>query len=369
MQAILHIGTEKTGSTSIQSFLALNKDKLLRHGIAVLDSLGSPNNRYLATYSMDDKRTDESHAALGLKNYRERKEWSRNLQVRLRAELESLPNNVERVILSSEHCHSRLVLKSEVERLKELLTSLFDEIKVLVYLRRQDEVAVSLYSTAMKVGYTHRAILPVDNINYDYYDYERLLDRWSDVFGDGNLIPRVYERHRLADGDVIQDFCDVCLLQGVWKSEAVIKENMSLSPLGQEFLRVFNKHVPGGAYGEPSELRGPIVQFLEQKCAGVPRKPGRRDAEKFYALFQASNNRVADKWFGTEHLFHEDFTSYPEREPEIDYGFDDAVNISAHLWISLMERNRDIRHDKSVVRMVRMLRIQFIEQIRNILRG
>ncbi len=361
MQAILHIGVEKTGSTSIQSFLALNRRDFLRQGIAVLDSIGSPNNRYLATYSMDDGRSDESHVALGLTNHKKRHRWKRKLRTELHSEIEALPNNITQVILSSEHCHSRLVSNSEVERLYDLLNPLFDEIKVLVYLRPQDEMAVSLYSTAMKVGYTHKTIIPVDDIDYDYYDYERLLDRWSDVFGEASLIPRVYERYRLEGEDVVQDFCEVCTLRGIWSPDVVITENRSLNPLGQEFLRVFNKHVPGEAYGKPSEMRGPIVQYMEEKCAGKPRMPRRCDAEEFYALFLGSNNRVAQKWFGRDRLFDVSFSDYPEAEPEIEYDFDDAVNIAAYLWLKLMGR------DKSVVHLLRNFSRKFRGRIRDII--
>ena len=72
MRAILHIGIEKTGSTSIQKYLAAKRTDLLRERIAVLRSIGSPSNRFLATYAIADDRTDDSLLALGLHDHQQK---------------------------------------------------------------------------------------------------------------------------------------------------------------------------------------------------------------------------------------------------------------------------------------------------------
>ena len=58
MKAIIHIGTEKTGTTTIQEFLHLNRSKLANQGVAYLQSPGLRNNRKLVTYCMKNNKVD-----------------------------------------------------------------------------------------------------------------------------------------------------------------------------------------------------------------------------------------------------------------------------------------------------------------------
>jgi len=363
VKAILHIGTEKTGTTTLQSFLHTNKSQLLQQGIAVLESLGGRADRYLATYALDEDRTDDSHIPLGLTDPDKRRAWRLAFPDRVRSEVASLPQQVTLVVLSSEHCHSRLVRPSEVRRLKRFLDALFDECQIILYLRRQDKVAVSLYSTALRVGFTNRAVIGKPDANNPYYNYETLLDRWADVFGDQHIIPRILEPSRLHNGTLIADFCHVTGLPDPCDLLAVADRNVSLTATAQEFLRLFNQFVPGHACGQPHPLRGPIADYLEQGFSGRPRMPARQDAIQFYAAYRPSNDRVANRWFGFEHLFEEDFSSYPETAAECQFGFEDATKIAAYLWVRLMESNSTppaTTHEPLVKRAYRRLKRPFL---------
>ncbi len=61
MKLILHIGTEKTGTTSIQNFLKLNRIKLKKHGYYIPKSpaLPSGNHRWITLIAYDKDRTDD----------------------------------------------------------------------------------------------------------------------------------------------------------------------------------------------------------------------------------------------------------------------------------------------------------------------
>ncbi|NBO66447.1 MAG: hypothetical protein EBU88_16655, partial [Acidobacteria bacterium] len=56
---ILHIGTEKTGSTSIQTFLSLNHRRLAANGIGVPTCLGTPLHFRLQLMAHDDDVNDD----------------------------------------------------------------------------------------------------------------------------------------------------------------------------------------------------------------------------------------------------------------------------------------------------------------------
>ena len=58
------------------------------------------------------------------------------------------------VVMSNEHCSSRLRDPAQVEYLRTFLSEFFDRIRILVYIRRQDDFLVSTYSTMVKTGRT-----------------------------------------------------------------------------------------------------------------------------------------------------------------------------------------------------------------------
>src|ERR1700684_2608387 len=70
---ILHIGTEKTGTTTLQRYLALNRDEFLKQGYFIPASL-SPypdlsNHERLTTYALNPiKTSDDLRIAAGLKS-------------------------------------------------------------------------------------------------------------------------------------------------------------------------------------------------------------------------------------------------------------------------------------------------------------
>ena len=147
---ILHIGTEKTGTTSIQHALAHDRDALAARGFLFPQLFGSENHMEIAVYAADDGQQMElrlhelDKAKCDLPEYR----------ARLRQKLadEVADSACHTMIISNEHCHSRLLTPSAIQRLKDLLTPFCPNIEVQVYLRRQDQLAVSLHSTRLKLG-------------------------------------------------------------------------------------------------------------------------------------------------------------------------------------------------------------------------
>ena len=61
MNLILHIGTEKTGTTSIQKFLKKNIDQLGRNGVFVprTPMLDSGNHRWVPLFANNDGFSDD----------------------------------------------------------------------------------------------------------------------------------------------------------------------------------------------------------------------------------------------------------------------------------------------------------------------
>ena len=203
---IVHIGVEKTGTTTLQEFLHANRDRLREKKVAVLKSPGLRNHRSLATYCMSAHRFDQYTKKLRITSEATHQIWAKKFKRRLERELDSIRED-ESIIISSEHFHSRLHTQEEINKLQSLLVEYCSDIRIIVYLRRQDQVAVSLYSTLCRAGGYRNSVFPMGiSENEHYYNYYLLLEKWSEAFGQKNIIPRIFERKHLLNQDLISDF-------------------------------------------------------------------------------------------------------------------------------------------------------------------
>jgi hypothetical protein len=131
---LLHIGTEKTGTTAIQRSLAINRAKLASESIFDPEIFGRFNHR-LAEYVFQGI-TEEIHVEkmYGICNRREdRLKFKADIKTKWPAKLREV--DLERWIISSEHFQSRLKTVDEIANLFSFLRKHYDEIKVVIYLR------------------------------------------------------------------------------------------------------------------------------------------------------------------------------------------------------------------------------------------
>ena len=334
-KAILQIGTEKTGTTTLQTFLAANRDRLAERGFLYPRFCGDLNHTGLAAYAMDADRTDGLKAAFG----GETREAVPQMRARLRRLAEAELPGGGTAIFCNEHCHSRLVSPQEVRRLRDFLSEFFDEIEISVYLRRQDRVALSLYSTSLKSGCTPQQVLAKATADSLYYNYDRFLGLWEEVFGAEAISVRLFEPELLTNGSVVDDFLASWGLGEIGDYRSVPNENGSISVAAQEFLREVNPHLATqtGRHGE--RLRGIVVSALERGHAGRGARPARAEARAFYERFRGANERVAARYFpGRDPLFSEDFSGYPEWADSRETEAGATVGIAAELLSAAASR-------------------------------
>ena len=301
---ILHIGPMKTGSTSIQVWLHQHAVRLAKQGFYFPTSLGGPNHSRLAYLA-------QGHA-LGV-------EFGPQDEARLTAfseEIDRLDESIHTLILSGEMMGQTLDQLAEVQSLRTLLAPMFDTFKIILYLRRQDDLSLSRYSTALRRG--ERRARPLSKA----IDYDLVLSLWSRVFGRENVRPRLFVRETLVGGDVVSDFADAVGLTYEPSEEGPIDQNPSLLPQAQAFLADLARQVrDAGFEGQFNnvERHEEINRVLSSTFAGKGMRPARAEAIAFYDQVRESNERVRAEWFPErETLFSEDFDTYPvveEREP------------------------------------------------------
>jgi hypothetical protein len=178
-RAILHIGTEKTGTTTLQHFLSTNRKELAARGFLYPRFCGAVNHTGLAVFALDPARRDPIEEPFGVRSEADVAPFRARLREAARLELADGAT----AIFSNEHCHSRLTHVGEVACLKALLDEFFDDVQICVYLRRQDQLAVSSYSTHLKAGGVSRNILPRTSAEDPYFNYDKSLSLWESAFG------------------------------------------------------------------------------------------------------------------------------------------------------------------------------------------
>lgn len=326
MELFLHIGTEKTGTTSIQHFMAHNRSLLQEQGVLYPRSPGKLNHIGITALAQDYGR-GELWEKLGITTLTNRDQYASELERSLEAELAGYP--FTKVVLSNEHCSSRLMSDAEVDTLRKFLQRLFSRIRVIIYLRRQDDFVISTYSTGIKSGRTDPFEVPRKRRIIGRYDYWDLLNRWSRTFGKENILCRKFERTSFAFGDLIADFltaigCDPGL---AWQNPGSV--NSSLDARCLEFLRLMNLH---GGVSRPPKL----IQMLESVSDGplIDIPEHRRVA--FMRELRESNAMVAREYFGGELTDSDDPLFLPrsdrrERTHPRELGVEEIIALAATL--------------------------------------
>lgn len=228
----LHIGAPKTGSTALQDFLSSNQIPLLKHGIsypsATLRGYGHHDIAFLSSGAYPEWATPPARSL-------------DELAAELRQEILRSPFPV---ILSSENFYLLCSPKRTAELLKQLGINIsIEEVKVVVYVRRQDEAHASWYNQAVKAQGYCESYEKHAAANWHLWDYAAVLGSWAKIFGTANLIVRPYQAEDLADNDVRKDFLKTL---GISENGFEFAPERINTPLNQdilEFQRQLN-HLP-----------------------------------------------------------------------------------------------------------------------------
>lgn len=299
MKCYVHIGLEKTGTTSIQKWLYQNLRNLSQNKIYLSKILGVPNNRLLPSYFQGF--LDDWTFSKNIKSMTQKKLFFKNFLVEFSREIETAKQNHETFIITSEHLHSRVREKSEIQELYSFLSDNFEEIYLISYFREQYDLAVSLYSTALKVGYKQDLetfLLQANTSNY-YYNLLQIADNWSDIFCKENCRFRIYDKRQFINNDLRVDFIrqinneiDLSSLD-----YSLGPSNSSLSTLEAFIIREINNK----SNSEEQRLRliSEVASYNVLKIG----KLSSPNSENIRKLFTEINKEFFAKYFNGNELF------------------------------------------------------------------
>jgi len=345
-KCILHIGTEKSGSTSVQGCLGLNRDVFGSSGYFIPKSVAVHDastimHRPLAMISLDENNFDDDLRRDSRVVDSDSLAQARlELFSRLSFETELAPPDCDTLIVSSEHFHSRLRTREEVQNLKDFLDYFCESYKVVAYLRPQHEVAMSRYGMLIATGVCNIDMFPpfptpegyAKSVHADqaYFDYWSLLARWGEVFGERTISPRIYSDF---GGDVVSNFISDLSLKGPLVPTS--RRNTNISPSAQALMIAFYRSLEEQQQSGKSMLRHRVHSAVRDRFSGEGPTPTRSEVLAFLDVFAAGNEMVRERWFPERRqLFDIDFEKYPTMRSEVTLAGDEMARMFVEVMLT-----------------------------------
>ena len=184
----LHIGTHKTGTTALQNFFAINQAPLKRKGIDYpdVDNLQKEVHRRLVLTFYPNNMTPYCQTIPNVKDSLE--EWRMVLDLA----------EEKKILISTEQfftCPPEIISK-----IREITAS--HHVKIICYIRRQDELEESWYNQSIK-GFRSSNSLPMA---MGEYDTQKHFSDWENIFGPESILVRPYEKKHFYKGSLFSDF-------------------------------------------------------------------------------------------------------------------------------------------------------------------
>lgn len=291
--AVVHIGVEKTGSTYLQGLLLKNAAGLAKQGVGYAKFLAPThgNQHILAAYAVDTPPRQDIHRFHQV-TAATQPEFRKYLRGRLTAAVAE--HDFDRWVFSSEHLSSRVVTSDSVERFVDLISSAGLTPRLLLYVRPQEDMIESTYSTAISSGSVERFDLDREIAHRDRYDFARLLQRWE------QQIPRewiqVLEYTPSADPtSLAQSFCHAVGLRAEELTLPANRANTSLPRAHAELLRIYTAAARRAPSGAPRSNRPALLRRLRR----LPGEPFRLTPEERAAVAEAYAE--SNEWLATSY--------------------------------------------------------------------
>ncbi|MDZ5623107.1 hypothetical protein SFC88_19870 [Nocardioides sp. HM23] len=292
----LHIGSGKTGTSTIQRVLRRNPEALRAAGLLYPRTPGKLRHTALGLFVRpDDELVRHGDWLTG--GYDDPVAFRRDF--RRRFDREIARSGASGVVLSDEGLFS--AGDRTIGRMGRLTSRLGGRVRLVVYLRRQDDHLISRYQQVVKMG----EITPLTTwMQQDWvgtYDYYLRLSSWQALEPDAFVVRR-FERERMVGGSLVTDFLDAADIS-VDEADLTHTEprNESLGAEAIEMLRILNiyrvKHE-----GERPGLFGShhhVVHLRGTDTGPVLTLPGPL-LDRFMASWADANRRVAQEFLGDE---------------------------------------------------------------------
>jgi hypothetical protein len=285
---LLHIGTPKTGTSSLQHFLYNNRGILMTHSWDYPD-LKSDFSSIHDYANCKEKNGNIFYHGTELYSY------NSDIINELFWKIEEKISDYN-VVISAEE-----IYEYETEKIISLIKERIPNLIVIIYLRRQDKYVESRWNQIVKDDRCYKGgfdeYLELSCSWNEGHYYEKL-EKISKIIGLENIIVRIYEEAQMYGGNVITDFCK-CIgiddLSGFAFEDKVQNERLCSEML--EVKRIINEYYDVSKFGSSKK----IVKILmdTQKAMDLHTQQGyftKEEREKYLMQYRKENTIIAKKY-------------------------------------------------------------------------
>lgn len=324
MRIYIHIGSYKTGTSSIQSHLQRSRDKLEANGW-LYPVAGSQNGHahHLIPFALQKSSSSESINE------------ARSLVSEIIKEAQS--KNAENIIISSEVFFS--LQKDHIHSFSKLFEG--HDVRIVCYLRRQDQFLHSFYMQCIKHSQMRISDGPAEYKGFNEVvtiaRYDHIVSWWAESFGEDAMMVETYDRKCQKNG-VINEFMEKidCDASSAGSTEARVNTTIHTELI--EYLRVANSM---GISPKQHEI---LLKNLNQLSIQAGRHFTNYkyitldDGERIRSLYEDVNRALLSKWFShRDSLFDEEADSPATVQNQPTLRTESIARISAWLWLQSQE--------------------------------
>ena len=350
----LHIGVPKTGTTSLQRFLMLNREALEQKGFIYPDfgysypNVGKARNAYFVSRTGKDNFQDE---------------WADSFR-----QLTELGKRWDNIILSDEAVWNRMKPPGFWPKTRAKFDETGLSLHIIVYLRKQDGLVESFWNQRVKAR--GKMTMPFEEFIVEKYKFMPMAyDEWLDkIVEEGKpdrLTVRVFERGQLLGGSVIDDFCDAI---GLSMTPELVIPKESNSSFDADVIAVKKMINRNASFQDLYDFYYDAVSatYARGETSDAPKtsmfSPEKR--REFMAQYEAGNAYVAKQYFGRNDgvLFFDRTDDVPQWEPDLERMFPAAVRVLSGADILLykrideLEKKLDLLYNSKPARMYRKMK-------------
>ena len=380
----LHIGSPKTGTTALQECLAKNQNFLMQNKICY------PPYRK-GHYKISNAHSDLSRAIMS--EYLERndvvdlKRYEPPISVICNVKNIFKENNSNTLILSCESlfetsgfiewfpdsAYTKPLILGRRKYTMEYFKETFKEfnIKIVCYLRRQDDYIESLYNQIGKKPcnvYNEFLYFPENAfgkreirggascdvsflnklLNVRFIDYYKNLCQWAEIYGKENIIVRPYEKSQLPNGIEYDFFTNVLGFKSDLLTELDLYKEVNVS-FNKDIIEYKLAAHPFDMKNELEELNNsPALDYLKQN--NKKNILTARQADEILEYYKVGNEKIAREYLNREDgiLFYE-----KRREEKDDYtglSLQAAIDISRELALIQKNKEQQIKSECDIIK-------------------
>lgn len=375
----LHIGSPKTGTTSIQYFCFDNREVLEKKGFCY------PSFPYRYPYNNSRLNPTVRNGLFcqamymnedGVRDKEKETEIFDDAMQRIRGVFETYDN----VIISDEDIWS-----SAGRRRKGFWKDVHEKaqeggftVKVIAYVRKQDELIESWWNQTIKHSASRSNTMTWEEylevypqyINLEYY---ALLKAAADMFGVENIIVRRFNSKYFVDGSLLADFLDIL---GLKLTDEFLVDDQSVKNTRMtenlcEIKRIINC-MPEVEIEERWRYERLLRDISQEPGAGPPRRMfSAEEASAFMERYESSNQKLYEMFFADgKPLFEEKGGDPPEKWKKDNP--DMLTDLVRFIVICDLNRKKELRrmvyNSRFIRRLKRKIRL-FVQKIRNKIGG